>query len=566
MKYTPLAIAILAVLGGTFAVSAQAKPAPNSAGVRLTILHTNDHHGRFWKNQDGEYGLAAQKTLVDQIRQEVKKQGGQLLVLSGGDINTGVPESDIQDAEPDFKGMKVIGYDAMALGNHEFDNSLDVLKKQAHWAGFPFLSANIYRGGQRMFEPYKIFNKGGVRVAVMGLTTDDTGKLVNPDNLKYEGKWRSGAQVNPANKDGIEFRSPIVEANELVPQLRHRADIVIAATHMGHYTDGKHGSNAPGDVELARAVKGIDLIVGGHSQNPVCMTAENTRNDAYVPGGECRPDQQNGAWIVQAHEWGKYVGRADFEYKDGKLNLIKYQLIPVNLKKTVTNDKGEKSKVVYTTEIAEDPKLLKILTPFQEKGQEALKIKVGKSTGEFMGKRDVVRSQPTNLGVLIGTAMREKVKADFAVMNSGGIRDSLPEGDLTYRDVLKVQPFGNQVSYVDLSGAEVQNYLNALGKMTAGSGGFPQFANVSMKYVKGEATNIMIGGKPLNPTATYRMALNDFASAGGDGYPKLKGVHPTWVNSGFTDANVLKDYISNHMPLDPANYDPKNPLHAVTRE
>ena len=279
MKHTPLAIAILAMLGGTFAVSAQAKPAQNNAGVRLTILHTNDHHGRFWKNQDGEYGLAAQKTLVDQIRKEVKKQGGQLLVLSGGDINTGVPESDIQDAEPDFKGMKAIGYDAMALGNHEFDNSLDVLKKQAHWAGFPFLSANTYRGGQRMFEPYKIFNKGGVRVAVMGLTTNDTGKLVNPDNLKYAGKWRSGAQVNPASKDSIEFRSPIVEASELVPQLRRRADIVIAATHMGHYTDGKHGSNAPGDVELARAVKGIDLIVGGHSQNPVCMTAENTRND-----------------------------------------------------------------------------------------------------------------------------------------------------------------------------------------------------------------------------------------------------------------------------------------------
>ncbi len=566
MKHQKLAIAALALMMAGYGVTALAATPQKSQAVHLTILHTNDHHGRFWKNQDGEYGLAAQKTLVDQVCNEVRKQGGQLLVLSGGDINTGVPESDMQDAEPDFKGMKVIGYDAMALGNHEFDNSLEVLKKQAHWAGFPFLSANIYRGDQRMFEPYKIFNKGGVRVAVMGLTTDDTGKLVNPDNLKYDGKWRSGAQVNPASKDGIVFRSPIVEAADLVPELRKRADIVIAATHMGHYTDGQHGSNAPGDVELARAVKGIDLIVGGHSQNPVCMSAENTRNDAYVPGGECRPDQQNGAWIVQAHEWGKYVGRADFEYKDGKLNLLKYQLIPINLKKSVTNDKGEKTKVLYGSEIAEDAKLLKLLTPFQEKGQEALKIKVGKSTGEFMGKRDVVRSQPTNLGVLVGTAMREKVKADFAVMNSGGIRDSLPAGELTYRDVLKVQPFGNQISYADLTGAEVQNYLNVIGKMSAGSGGFPQFAGISIKYVKGEATHVMIGGKPLDPNATYRMTLNDFTSAGGDGYPKLKGVHPTWVNSGFTDANVLKDYISNHLPIDPANYDPNNALNAVTRE
>lgn len=156
MKYSPLALAVLALLGSAAATTVQAKPAANQT-VRLTILHTNDHHGRFWKNQDGEYGLAAQKTLVDHVRQEVKKQGGQLLVLSGGDINTGVPESDIQDAEPDFKGMKLVGYDAMALGNHEFDNTLNVLKKQAHWAGFPFLSANVYRGDQRMFEPYKIW-------------------------------------------------------------------------------------------------------------------------------------------------------------------------------------------------------------------------------------------------------------------------------------------------------------------------------------------------------------------------------------------------------------------------
>lgn len=102
--------------------------------------------------------------------------------------------------------------------------------------------------------------------------------------------------------------------------------------------------------------------------------------------------------------------------------------------------------------------------------------------------------------------------------------------------------------------------------MSAGSGGFPQFAGIPIKYVKGEATHVMIGGKPLDPNATYRMTLNDFTSAGGDGYPKLKGVHPTWVNSGFTDANVLKDYISNHLPIDPANYDPNNALNAVTRE
>lgn len=97
---------------------------------KITILHTNDHHGHFWRSDYGEYGLSAQKTLVDGIRKEVAAEGGSVLLLSGGDINTGVPESDLQDAEPDFRGMNLIGYDAMAVGNHEFDNPLSVLRQQ----------------------------------------------------------------------------------------------------------------------------------------------------------------------------------------------------------------------------------------------------------------------------------------------------------------------------------------------------------------------------------------------------------------------------------------------------
>jgi 5'-nucleotidase/UDP-sugar diphosphatase len=120
---------------------------------QLTILHTNDHHGRFWKNSNGEYGMAARKTLIDQIRAEVEGQGGSVMLLSGGDINTGVPESDLQDAEPDFKGMTMLGYDAMAVGNHEFDNSRDVLMKQKEWADFPFLSANISTRQQQNVVP-----------------------------------------------------------------------------------------------------------------------------------------------------------------------------------------------------------------------------------------------------------------------------------------------------------------------------------------------------------------------------------------------------------------------------
>lgn len=511
---------------------------------KITILHTNDHHGRFWPNSDGEYGLAAQKTLVDQVRAEVKADGGYMLLLSGGDINTGVPESDLQDAEPDFRGMSRIGYDAMAVGNHEFDKPVPVLMKQRKWINFPMLSANIYQDGKRMFDPYAMFNLGGVRVAVLGLTTDDTAKMVNPEQVK-----------------GIEFRSPIAEAGKLVPELRQQADIVIAATHMGHYTDGQHGVNAPGDVEMARAVKGLDLIVGGHSQNPVCMKAENQRDDAYVPGAPCAPDRQNGAWIVQAHEWGKYVGRADFEFRNGKLKLSKYQLIPVNLKKSVKGADGKDQKVPYTQLIEEDGKLRNFLQSYQNKGQAALDVPVGRTSAKLDGDRGVVRSQPTNLGVFVGRVMMDKVKADFAVSNSGGIRDSLPAGAINYRDVLKVYPFGSTLVYVDLDGREALDYLKAAARMTPGAGAFGQFAGVKLSIVGGELRQALIGGQPIDPAKTYRMAINSFIAAGGDGYP-LMNKHPGFVNTGFVDAEMLREYIAAHSPIDAGAYAPGD---AVTR-
>ncbi|MCD4499397.1 bifunctional UDP-sugar hydrolase/5'-nucleotidase UshA [Chromobacterium vaccinii] len=512
---------------------------------KITILHTNDHHGRFWPNSDGEYGLAAQKTVVDKVRAEVKAEGGYMLLLSGGDINTGVPESDLQNAEPDFRGMDRIGYDAMAVGNHEFDKPVPVLMQQRKWINFPMLSANIYQDGKRMFDPYAMFNLGGVKVAVMGLTTDDTAKMVNPAQIK-----------------GIEFKSPIAEAAVLVPELRQQADIVIAATHMGHYADGNHGVNAPGDVEMARAVKGLDLIVGGHSQNPVCMKAENVRDDAYVPGAPCAPDRQNGAWIVQAHEWGKYVGRADFEFRNGKLKLAKYQLIPVNLKKTVKTADGKTEKVPYTELIPEDNKLRSFLKAYQDKGQAELGVKVGELSAKLEGDRSVVRGKPTNLGVFVGEAMMARTQADFAVINSGGIRDSLPAGVVSYKDVLKVFPFGSTLAYVDMSGAEALDYLKAAARMTPGAGAFAQFAGVRLRIVGGELQQAEVAGKAIAPAQRYRVAINSFMASGGDGYPKMME-HPGYVNTGFVDAEVLKDYVAKHSPIRAERYAPAG---AVARE
>ncbi|QZN96902.1 bifunctional UDP-sugar hydrolase/5'-nucleotidase UshA [Symbiopectobacterium purcellii] len=514
----------------------------------ITILHTNDHHGHFWHNEYGEYGLAAQKTLVDQIRQEVAAKGGSVLLLSGGDINTGVPESDLQDAEPDFRGMNMVGYDAMALGNHEFDNPLSVLRQQEKWATFPLLSANIYQKStqQRLFKSYALFDKQGIKIAVIGLTTDDTAKLGNPEFFT-----------------DIEFRKPSTEVKSVVDQLRstEKPDVIIAATHMGHYDDGQHGSNAPGDVEMARSLPAgyLDMIVGGHSQDPVCMASENKKQVDYVPGTPCAPDRQNGTWIVQAHEWGKYVGRADFTFKNGTLTLAHYQLIPVNLKKKVEKTGGGTERVYYTQEIKQDDGVVKMLTPFQEKGQAQLDVKVGSVNGTLDGDRKQVRFYQTNLGHLLLSAQRERANADFAVMSGGGIRDSIQPGDITYKTVLKVQPFANTLVYVDMKGNEVEKYLAAVANKKVDSGAYAQFLNVSLVADGQGVQEVKIKGEPLQADKTYRMATLNFNAMGGDGYPRLDGL-PTYVNTGFVDAEVLKQYIEQHSPLDAAAYAPKGEI------
>ncbi|CCO46021.1 bifunctional UDP-sugar hydrolase and 5'-nucleotidase [Vibrio nigripulchritudo SOn1] len=542
-----LKAAIGAALLATFSVCATASTWEEDTTYKLTVLHTNDHHGRFWQNKYGEYGMAARKTLIDELRSEIRAEGGSVLLLSGGDINTGVPESDLQDAEPDFKGMKMLGYDAMALGNHEFDNPLEVLEKQIKWGGFPMLSANIYdkETGERKYQAYHMFEKQGIKIAVIGLTTEDTAKIGNPEYIS-----------------GLDFRDPKVEAKKLIAELEksEKPDLIFAVTHMGHYENGNRGINAPGDVALARYLDegSLDMIVGGHSQEPVCMEGPNVAKKKFKPSDECKPDQQNGTWIVQAHEWGKYVGRADFEFRNGELEMVSYDLIPVNLKKKVKVD-GKKKRVLIEKEIPQDPEVLAFLQPYQEKGQAELNVKIAQTNGKLEGDRNVVRFQQTNLGRLIATAHMQRAKADFAVMNSGGVRDSIEEGAVTYKDVLTVQPFANILTYTDMSGAEVLDYLNVVATKPVDSGAYAQFAGIAMTVENGKVSNVKIGGQPLDKAKTYRFTVPSYNAAGGDGYPKLSG-HPGHVNTGFVDAEVLKDYLENNSPIDVNAYQPKGDM------
>jgi 5'-nucleotidase/UDP-sugar diphosphatase len=494
----------------TLVLLASCAQLPGAKPVKLTILHTNDHHGRFWANKDGEYGLAARATLIRRLREEIKKSGGEVLLLDAGDVNTGVPQSDLLNAEPDFRGMAVLGYDAMAVGNHEFDNPLSTIRKQqAEWAKFPFISANIYhqKDKTRVFPSHVSKTIGGLRVVIFGLTTEDTPKKSKAEHTR-----------------GLYFTPAAAEAKALVPKLRPEADVLIALTHTGHYPDEKHGADAPGDVTIARQAPGIDVIVGGHTQKPLFT-----------------PDVQNGTVILQAYEWGKYVGRVDLEILDGKVRLAGYKLIPVNLK-----DAPER--------IAPDAALEAMLRPYKEQGDKSLLIKIATADQEFVGKRDVVRTQETNLGNLIAAAMKAKFKANLAVMNSGGIRDSLYPGDVTIENILTVLPFAGEVVTAELTGAELRKYLEdvvAIG--TPGSGSFPQLAGV--RAVLDKTTRkfkvLKIEGRDVVADRKYLVALPEFLANGGDKYPVVP-----FTRYGYVDADVLKEFVQKVKTLKAKSFAP----------
>ena len=542
MKFRKTLLA-LALTASTSAMAYQADKT-----YHFTVLHTNDIHGHFWNNDKGEYGLAPQKTVIDQIRKNVAAQGGEIIVLNAGDINTGVPESDMQNARPDIEGLNAIGYDAMTLGNHEFDVPLQILDMQEKWAKFPLLSANVYnkRTNKPLVTPYITLKRGDLKFAIVGLTTEDTAKLGNPDVT-----------------GNVIFKNPIETAQNVLKNLnkKEKPDVRIALTHMGWYLDGKHGTNAPGDVTMARTLKpaAFDMIIGGHTHDTVCFDEKGQFIEKYKPTMACKPDYQNGSWIMQAGEWGKYVGRADFEFKNGKTTLVKYELIPINLKQTIKKEDGTKEYKLYANEIKADEALYAQLKKYQDEGDKTLGIKVGNTEGFFDGKRESVRFVQTNLGRLIAQSQMERVKADIGIMNGGGIRASLPEGEITYKNILTVQPFGNMISTLDLKGQELVDFLTTVALKETDTGGYPQFANISMVVDRAAKTisDVKIGGQPLDMNKAYKISIPDYLTAGGDGYPIMK-THPTYVNTGFIDAEMLKKFFEEKKLLKASDYDPKN--------
>jgi len=480
----------------------------------LVVLHTNDTHGhplKFFHDPAPDVGgLPARATVVKRIREQHRN----VLVLDGGDLNTGRSESNLFKARPDLEGYNYIGYDAMVLGNHEFDNPIDVLREQMKLANFPFVSANVRtEGGKYLTKPFIIKEFDGLRVAVFGITTKETEIIGNPEYTK-----------------GLVFEDEIEVAKNLVPELQRKADLVIGLVHLGIYDSFSKGSK-----RLAHEVSGIDLIVDGHSHtkldSPIVVTHPLTGH--HTP-------------IVQAWKWGLIMGRVDLLVQNKRVIDYRYEAIPINLKEVEKKPDGTKVDHFVGEEIPEDLKLLALLEPYAAKAEAVLFKVIGQGEAPFF--YDGVRKEENPLGNLVADSMlwyTKYIGADFALQNGGGIRADLPEGRLTERMIYEVLPFDSTVVVLTLDGKNVQSLFEYMATISSGQGGFPQVSegvSITIDMSKKQCTQVMINGKPLDTSRTYKIATNSYLAAGGDGYRVFLKAMDAYDSSMF-QRDVLIEYI-----------------------
>lgn len=482
----------------------------------LVVLHTNDHHGhpvKFFRYPAPDVGgLPARATLVRRIKEENRA----VLVLDAGDLNTGRPESNFFKARPDIEGYNAIGYDAMVLGNHEFDQPRKALLEQMALARFPFLSANIRTGeGEFLAQPYVVKDFGTFKVAIFGLTTKSTEAVGNPAHIR-----------------DLVFEDEIEAAKKIVLHLKKQADVIIALVHMGIFPSPRRGSK-----RLASEVEGIDLIVDGHSHTrmeaPVFV--ENHRSGRRVP-------------IVQTWKWGLVVGRVDLAIQGKKVADLSFKAIPINLKTVGKGADGRKILHPAGDPISEDQALVTILRPYVEKVNASLSEVIGHAEKAF--PHEGSRERETALGDLIADAMLWSTGdpgVDFAFQNGGGIRAGLPPGPITKKTIHEILPFDNSVMVLNLKGSEVLSLFEHVGKVRIGSGAFPQVSQGITFTLDAKAHtcwNVRIHGKPIDLDRVYRVATNSYLANGGDGYGMLLKAVDRYDTSRF-QRDVLIDYIKS---------------------
>ncbi|MFZ4616486.1 MAG: bifunctional metallophosphatase/5'-nucleotidase [Rectinemataceae bacterium] len=453
---------------------------PLKGDVAITILHTNDMHS---------HGLPSATEIgyprIAGYAADLKAQGKNVLLLDAGDTLHGMPWANLEKGSPVVNLMNLSGYAAMTTGNHDYNYGVDRLIELWKTMNFPILAANVYRNGEPLFDAYKIRGIGGVRVAIIGVATPETLYKADPAGLK-----------------GVVFENPVSTVYRLINgELWGRYDVLIVLSHLGIDT-----SSNPTSLTLAKACPEINLIIDGHSHSS--LQQEITNNTT-------------GVTIVSADSLGVALGRVD---------------ILVNAKRSVVSVIPQSVNLVNTPAMPADAAVKTAADGIAKAQEGALSAVVGTTAIELVGKREIVRKEESNLGRLIANGMLATTGADIALMNGGGIRESIPAGNITKKQVYTVLPFGNYLWTTVLSGVDLKAVLeNGVSKLPAIDGRYPHLAGASFTFdaarpvgsrvltmtVKGK--QVFADGKFADEKAKYNFCTLNFEMSGGDEYNMLKG-------------------------------------------
>ncbi|MDB9517815.1 bifunctional UDP-sugar hydrolase/5'-nucleotidase [Roseofilum reptotaenium CS-1145] len=484
-------------------------------GFELRLLHTNDHHAHLEPVEIGEKGtlggISKRKTLIDRLRKESQRADQPLLLLDAGDVFQGTLYFNTYQGQADSKFYNALEYDAMTLGNHEFDRGQEVLAKFIQSSDFPIISANVKAEVMSplsgLVKSWIILKKNGQKIGIFGLTTPKTMTM---------------AEVG----EGVEFLDPVSAAQQAVEELTQEGvNKIIALTHLG-ITE---------DLELARQVDGIDVIIGGHSHTRM----GDMPNATYpYPIVEKTPNGQP-VLVVTDWEWGKYLGDLDITFdRQGHLQHWKGDLHPVN------------------AEITDDPEFQAFLDTFSEPIRQLKSKVIGETPIKLNGDRPYIRQEKTNLGTLLGEALLAKTagkKTEIAITHGGGIRGSIPAGEITIGEVLEVFPFSNTIIAVDLTGKQIKELLEyGVSQVDKLDGSFPQVAGLKLDW----QSDLPVGSRmlsiqtrqvdgayrPLDLDKTYRVVTSSFLFKGGDGYT-LFSEGKNVVDTGYLISDSLIEYI-----------------------
>ena len=484
---------------GREAVLAAFTPQTPQAGVAdstlLRVIAINDLHGALaprvwpWSGNRPVGGVAALKTWIDSLARQC---GCTSIRLDGGDEMQGTPISNFAFGRPVMGAFNRLGIDAAAIGNHEFDWGVDTLIAREHDAHYPFLSANITDsiGSARpdWALPYTVVSRGGVKVAVIGLTTTSTPTTTRPDNVR-----------------GLAFGDEALAVNRVLARARAGADFVIVLAHEGAFCDS--GGPCHGEiVDLAKRLDSgsVDLIVSGHTHTLVNTVV-------------------HGIPIVQARSSGTTIAVVDFVRVGGTHREVRVRM-ETPWADQVAPDTGEAALVAYAQ---------RTVDTIAQRSIVALRSALRRDGDEY------------TLGRLIADAERNIVKTDVAIINNGGIRADLPAGMLTYGDLFQVEPFQNRLVKVDVSGSVL---LQALEHLLAGDRPDGHVSGIEVWYDQKKPAGRRItktrlaNGKGVDDHHIYTLAVPDFLAAGGSGFAMLKGAPSK--DAGIVDLDALITYLS----------------------